>query len=126
MEAAPSAPLLGTRDEAGQLISHLPGIGDRLAHGVGVKCRAAPMARDLALDEPAERHADRDRPKARPVGGPGVIADLDASHAVPRRPSSVLRQLLPVPFPATHVYTVDRAADTPKGVQLCAKRRAAP
>lgn len=51
--------VLESPDQVLELSSHASGLPHRVSDSVGIKGRPPPIAGDLALDEPAERNADR-------------------------------------------------------------------
>src|SRR5271167_4316658 len=69
-------------DQRRQLIRELARVLERYADALRIALGSAQASRDLVLDEPPERHADRRRPQLRAERGPGLGTDLHPSHAV--------------------------------------------
>jgi hypothetical protein len=80
------------------------------------------MARHLAFNQPAEGDAHWRRSESGSVGRPGFVADLDACHAIPRRPGALLGLVLSLSSAASHVYTVN---DASAGATVCGAARSA-
>lgn len=111
------------RDERGELSGNRASILDGVMESSSVDGSSPAIAGNLALDEPAEPDADGSGPERGAVLRPGLVAYLDASHAIPWRPSAALSSLFPLPSSPSHdVYVVDDASD---GATACGERSAA-
>ena len=110
-------------------------LDNRGTDSFGIRSGPPSPGRYVTLDEPSQRNARRRRTEAGTERAPGLVADLDAGHAIPRdrgrlnpgdrcvRRPRWIRMMRSVPCPPSHLYatyTLHRM------VKLCAERRAAP
>jgi hypothetical protein len=122
-------------DQRSEFLGNGTRLDNRGTDSFGIRSGPPSSSRYVALDEPPQRDARRRRTEAGTERTPGLVADLDAGHAVPRdrvrfnpgdrcmrRPRSI-RLMRSVPCPPSHLYATYTLHRT---VKLCAERRAAP